>query len=107
MPDDPVSHRSHRLFGRQYRLALWAAVAARDVGETFTNGELAREVHLTTGEVSKELAALAEVGLIVEGKRSGTKPYQRVDSGFWSGCRALLEEWTRSGKADGTVIQMR
>lgn len=106
MPND-VGTRSHRLFGRQYRLALWAAIAARPAGEPFTNGELARQVHLSTGEVSKELAVLAEVGLIVEGKRSGTKPYERVESGFWDGCTALLQEWTGSGGADGRVIPMR
>lgn len=101
MPDDPVSNRSHRLFGRQYRLALWAAVAAREAGEAFTNGELVREVHLTSGEVSKELAVLADVGLIVEGKRSGTKPYQRVESGFWDGCLALSREWSGAESGEG------
>jgi len=107
MPDDPESNRSHRLFGRQYRLALWAAVAARDAGEAFTNGDLVREVHLTSGEVSKELTVLVDVGLVVEGKRSGTKPYHRVASGFWDGCLALHHEWSESDGTEGQVIPLR
>jgi hypothetical protein len=106
MPDD-LGDRSHRLFGRQYRLALWAAIAERQAGEEFTNGQLATELRLTTGAVSKELAALVAVGLLTAGKRSGTKPYQRVESGFWEGCAALHREWKVGDESPGRVIPIR
>jgi hypothetical protein len=107
MPDEELGNRSHRLFGRKYRLALWAAIASRNAGEPFTNGDLVRQVHLTTGEVSKELAALVDVGLVIEGTRSGTKPFRRVESGFWEGCLALYRDWTGSDGAGGEVIPFR
>jgi hypothetical protein len=107
MPDDELGNRSHQLFGRKYRLALWAAIAARDAGEAFTNGDLVRQVHLTSGEVSKELAVLVGVGLVVEGARSGTKPFHRVESGFWDGCLALHREWSGVDGSAGQVIPIR
>ena len=103
---DPEA-KSHRLFGRQYRLALWAAIAARAPGETFTNGELATELRLPTGHVSKELSVLVAVGLVVEGRRGGTKPFHREDSGFWDGCRSLKGEWDGPQDVAGAVIRMR
>lgn len=104
---DDLGKRSHRLFGRHYRLALWAAIAARPEGEGFTNGELARQVHLSTGEVSKELVVLVDLGLVLEGSRAGTKPFQRVESGFWAGCLALYQEWSGSNSSAGQVIPLR
>lgn len=106
MPDD-LGTRSHRLFGRQYRLALWAAIAARGPGEEFTNGQLANEVHITTGEVSKEFAVLVAVGLLQPGRRAGTKPFSRVESGFWDGCAALHREWAKASGSNGQVIPIR
>jgi hypothetical protein len=110
MPDGSVDDRSHRLFGRQYRLALWAAIAAREPNEPFTNAELVRELNRTSGEVSKELKVLVDVGLVTEGVRSGTKPFLRSDSPFWDGALALYREWLGSpgeGEQGGEVVPIR
>lgn len=89
MSDDPVSNRSHRLFGRQYRLALWAAVAAREgIDMTDDTTDLAPAAAKGPWAVTDQGSAEWAMRKV----RTATQAIARIDAQAiaW---RAEVEEW--------------
>jgi Mn-dependent DtxR family transcriptional regulator len=95
---DGIQARSKRLFNRENRLAVIAAIAETKNGEVVTK-QLAGQLGLDTGPVNDELHVLAELGLLVRAPEPGKRevPYRRVNTPFWRGCHALLERWKSEG----------
>lgn len=107
--DTQVEEKSKKLFGGGHRARVLDAIARSASGEVTTTA-LSKELDIRDGTISKELKLLVEVGLLERGQRSGETPYRRIESAFWSSCRALVEAWRRSEEpsADGgQVIPLR
>lgn len=96
MDSDEIRNFSKGLFGNRYRLEIAAEVAQVN-GDLFHAKELADNLGIAHNVVSEQLKSFVEVGVCddmpsVSGQRH--RFYRRLDSTYWAGCLATLEEIT-------------
>jgi DNA-binding transcriptional ArsR family regulator len=103
MTGSDVRGVSHDLLGGKYRLELFAMIANWPVEVVYAY-ELAEHTGLSEGQVSRDLRALIDCGLLEPQARprgSVAHPLKRREHPFWSGCAQLAAELQPAEEKDG------